>query len=297
MTALPGQMADRDRNAVLAVGLMVVAALFQAVDAVIVRTLSPALHPFTIGFARAFFGLLLVLPWIIARRGILRSHYRFRHVLRAALKLGALVAFFAAFAVAPLADVTAIAFTAPIFVTLGSWLLLGEKPRGLRILAVAIGFAGVLVVLKPGQAGIPEGLWYALLGAALTAVIQLILKPMSARDSTQTLVAWNLIVTVPLAAIPLIWFWTAPTPEQWLLLAIQGALGALSMALVTQSFSLAEATLIAPLDFLRLPMVAMAAWLVFGQAVPLSTWIGGTVIFGATLLMARSARTRTVAAP
>ncbi|WP_425098702.1 DMT family transporter [Tropicibacter sp. S64] len=297
MTAIPRQTPDKDRRAALAVGLMVIVALFQAVDAVIVRQLSPQVHPFTIGFARALFGLLLVLPWMVTRKGILTSSYRFRHVLRAALKLAALVAYFFAFALAPLADVTAIAFTAPIFVTLGSWLLLGEKPRLLRIIAVVVGFAGVMIVLRPGQTGIPEGLLYAILGALLTAVIQLILKPMSARDSTETLVAWNLIVTVPLAAIPLIWFWTAPTPFEWLLLAIQGALGALSMAFVTHAFSLAEATLIAPLDFLRLPMVAGAAWLVFGQAVPVTTWIGGVVIFAATLLMARSARTRTVTAP
>lgn len=288
---------DPDRHAAIAVGLMVIVAIFQAVDAVIVRQLSPAIHPFTIGFARALFGLLLLIPWILTRRQLLHSHYRFRHALRAALKLGALVSFFAAFALAPLADVTAIAFTAPIFVTIGSWIFLGEKPRRLRIMAVLAGFVGVMIVLRPGQNGVPAGLYYAILGALLTAVIQLILKPMSARDSTETLVAWNLILTVPIAAVPLIWFWTEPTPIQWSLLALQGFLGAASMFMVTRAFSLAEATLIAPLDFLRLPMVAVAAWIVFAQTVPFTTWIGGAVIFAATLMMARSARTRAVKAP
>jgi len=284
-----------DRAALIGVALMVVVSLFSALDAVMVRALSPGVHPFVIGFTRALFGLLVVLPWILSRPAMLRSHYRFRHLLRAALKLAALVAFFAAYASAPLADVTAIAFTAPIFVTVGAWIFLGESPRAQRVLAAIVGFAGVLLVLQPGRAaGLSTGLLLALLGALLTAVIQLILKPMSGRDSTETLVAWNLILTVPIAAVPAFPVWSMPTPGEWMLLAAQGALGALNMGLATKAFSLAEASLIVPIDFLRLPIVAGLAFALFGQTVPLTTWLGGTVIFGATLLMARSARNRKV---
>lgn len=285
--------AEGDRSALIGVSLMILVALFSAVDSVIVRQLSPDIHPFVIGFTRSLFGLLAVLPWIVSRPQILRTQFRFRHVLRAALKLASLVAFFGAFASAPLADVTAIAFTAPIFVTLGAWGFLSERPQPLRVAAVACGFVGVLLVLKPGsQGGVAPGLMLALLGAVLTALIQLILKPMSARDSTETLVAWNLILTVPLAVLPALWVWTAPTPGQWALLAAQGALGALSMGLVTRAFSLAEASLLAPMDFLRLPIVAALGYAFFSQTVAQSTWIGGAVIFAASLLMARSTRSR-----
>jgi drug/metabolite transporter (DMT)-like permease len=283
---------ENDRSALVGMGLMLLVAIFGAFDAVIVRSVSPDVHPFVIGFTRSLFGLLVVLPWILSRPAMLRSNYRYQHALRAALKLASLVAFFAAFALAPLADVTAIAFTAPIFVTAGAWIFLSEPPRGLRVLAVAVGFVGVLFVLRPGQGGISTGLMLALLGALLTAVIQLMLKPMSGRDSTETLVAWNLILTVPIALVPALWFWTSPTLSQWLLLALQGALGALNMAMVTRAFSLAEASLIVPIDFLRLPIVAALAFLLFGQRVPTTTWIGGAVIFAATLMMARTARWR-----
>ena len=283
---------DRDRAALVGVALMSLVALIGALDAVIVRQLSPGVHPFVIGFTRALFGLLVVLPWILVRPGLLRSQYRFRHVLRAALKLASLLAFFAAYAAAPLADATAIAFTAPIFVTIGAWMFLAESPRALRVLAVIVGFGGVLLVLKPGEAGVPPGLLLALLGAVLTAIIQLILKPMSSRDPTETLVAWNLIIMVPLAAIPAIWVWTTPTAGEWALLALQGALGALNMLLVTRAFALAEASLIVPVEFLRLPIVAALAFFWFGHTVALETWLGGIVIFGATLMMARSAFNR-----
>ena len=284
---------SHDRAALLGVALMLLVAVFNALDAVIVRLLSPEVHPFIIGFTRALFGLLVVLPWILSRPSILRSQFRFLHVLRAALKLASLIAFFAAYASATLADVTAIAFTAPIFVTIGAWLLLGERLQTLRVFAVIAGFIGVLLVLRPGQQmGIAPGLSLALLGALLAATIQLMLKPMAAQDSTETLVAWNLIVTVPIAALPALWVWATPTPGQWILLALQGGLGALNMSLITRAFALAEASLIAPLDFLRLPIVAALAFVLFGQTVPLTTWLGGIVIFGATLLMARSARKR-----
>ena len=283
---------DTDRAALVGVALMSLVALIGALDAVIVRQLSPGVHPFVIGFTRALFGLLVVLPWILVRPGLLRSQYRFRHVLRAALKLASLLAFFAAYAAAPLADVTAIAFMGPIFATIGAWMVLGESPRVLRVLAVIAGFGGVLLVLRPGEAGVSTGLLLALSGALLTAVIQLILKPMSSRDPTETLVAWNLIVTVPLAAIPAIWVWTTPTLGEWALLALQGALGALNMLLVTRAFALAEASLIVPVEFLRLPIVAGLAFVCFGQTVALETWLGGIVIFGATLMMARSALNR-----
>lgn len=284
-----------DRAALQGVALMLCVAVLSAIDAVIVKAVSPGVHPFIIGLTRAGFGLLVFLPYIIARPDVLQSNFRFLHVVRAALKLASLIAFFAAFAAANLADVTAIAFTAPLFVTVGAWLFLSEKPRAFRIIAVACGFVGVLLVLRPGHGGaVSMGLFYALLGALLTAAIQLILKPMSGRDGTQTLVAWNLIITVPLAVIPAAFVWQTPTQTEWLLLAAQGALGALNMGLVTRAFSLAEASLLVPIDFLRLPIVAGMGYAFFAETVPLSTWIGGTVIFAATLMMASSARTRRV---
>lgn len=282
-----------DRSALIGVGLMMLVSAFMAVDSVLVRLLSDSVHPFVMGFTRALFGLLAVAPWLLTKRGILQTHYRFLHFFRAVLKLAALVSFFYAFALASLADVTAIAFTSPIFVTIGAWLFLGERLMTLRIIAVAIGFAGVVFVLRPGQdSGIPVGLMFALAGAVLTAAIQLILKPMTARDSSETLVAWNLILMVPIAAVPAVFVWITPTPGEWAILALQGGLGALSMALATKAFSLADASLITPFDFLRLPFAAMLGFLFFSETVPFTTWIGGAVIFVATLLMARSARRR-----
>lgn len=271
---------------------MLLVALMSAADAVVVRMLSGQIHPFVIGFTRTTFGLLAMLPWILRHPHILRTRRVGVHVLRAALKLGSLVALFAALGGAPLASVTAIGFAAPIFVSVGAWVFLAELPRPMRITAAAIGFVGVMVILRPAMEGgaAAVALWLALLSASLTAAIQLILKVIGRTERAETLVAWNLIASVPLALGPALWFWTPPTAAQWGLLAFQGALGALNQGCVTRALQLADASLVAPIDFLRLPLVAVLAYAFFGEVANPATWVGAALIVSAVALMAATTR-------
>ena len=277
----------QSRALTIAALLMVLAAVLNALDSIIVRHVSAdGVHPFVIGFFRAVFGLIAVTPWILARRHHIKTKRLPLHALRAGLKLLSLVAFFVALAQAPLADVTAIIFASPIFVTVGAWIFLGEKPELRRILSVALGFAGVLIILAPGSAGIPTALWFALAGTLIQAVSQLFLKAMSGREPADTLVAWNLILTVPLAALPAWWFWTPPSWETVGFLAAQGVMGAVNMTAITYAMSLAPATHVAPFEFLRLPAVAILSFALFGEVAGISTWVGATIIFGTTLIVA-----------
>lgn len=279
-----------DNRIVVATILMMVGAMLSAVDSVFVRVLTTDLHPFVIVFFRSLFGLLMVAPFIVKNRMSLRSHYRLLHVVRAALKMLSLAAFFTAIAFATLADVSAIAFTTPLFVTVGAWLFLREAPVPRRIVAVLLGFVGAWIILQPSQGQWSTPLLFALAGALLTAIIQLLLKVMSAHDSTETLVAWNLIVSVPLAAIPLIWFWNSPSTAQFALLALEGAVGVLNMTCMTRALSLAQASYVAPLEFVRLPFVALLAYLFFAEIPTNSTLTGAIVIFLSTLLLANWAK-------
>jgi drug/metabolite transporter (DMT)-like permease len=274
----------------VAVLIMVSAAVLAGFDALIVRMLAGGVHPLIIGFFRALFGLFAVLPFILRRADLLASPYRTLHVVRAGLKFASLVALFIAFAHAPLADATAINFTMPIFLTLGAWLILREKVELPVLCGVVVGFAGVVVIIRPGAGTFDPWLLFALAGAVLTAVSQLILRRMALRDTTDRLVAWNLIAMVPLGFIAILPVWTTPTPAQIGLMALQGGMGALNMALITRAFGMASASFLAPLDFLRLPVVGAMAFLFFGEVVPVSTWIGAATIFGATLLAAGGAR-------
>ncbi|MTH76870.1 EamA family transporter [Paracoccus aestuariivivens] len=264
--------------------MMVLATLLNACDGVIVRLLAGEVHPFIIGFFRAAFGLVFLLPWILRSGDLMGSPYRWLHVLRAALKLASLLALFVAFAKASLSDVTAISFSTPIFLLLGACLLLGEQMTIARAIAVLVGFLGMLVIIRPDAGSFDPALLFALAGAVLTALIQLILKSMSGRDRPDRLVAWNLIAMVPLAFVLALSVWQTPDSRALGLLAAQGALGAASQALVTRAFSLADASFLAPLDFLRLPVIALLAFVFFGEVAGISTWIGAGIIISAILI-------------
>lgn len=275
---------DDDRRGV-AVMMMVLATVLAGLDAVIVRSLAGQVHPLMIGFFRALFGLVVVLPWIVARVDLRASPYRGMHVLRAALKLASLVTLFVAFAHAPLADATALNFTMPIFLMLGAWMFLRERIGRGRMIAVLAGFVGILIIIQPGAAAFDPWLLFALAGAILTASIQLILRHMAQRDTTDRLVAWNLLSMVPLGLLAALSVWVTPTAGQVTLLALQGALGAMNMTLITRAFAMADASFLAPLDFLRLPVVAVLAFVFFHEVAPPATWIGAGVICGAALLV------------
>ncbi len=278
-------------SAVLAVAFAAAGACLSAVDAAIVRSLNGAVHPFTIAFTRAFFGALAILPLVIAHPAVLRTSFPIRqHALRAALKLVALIAFFAAFVRGPLTDVTAIAFTSPIFVVLGAAFMLGERMGVMRIAAIGVGFAGALLIVGPTGAGLTLAMGFALLGAVVQAAIQLMLKSMSSGDDTSTLVVWNLLLTVPMAALVAAPFFTLPSGHDLALLALQGVLGALCMALMTHAFSLADASIVAPVDFLRLPLVALLGYALFDESPRSMTWAGGALICAAALMASRASR-------
>lgn len=284
--------AHQSQQVAWAVLAAAMAALLFSADAVVVRQLGGALHPFVIGFFRALFGAIAVLPLVLAKPDLLRSAYPLHlHAFRAGLKLLALVAFFAAFSSQePLANVTAIAFTSPIFVVIGASLALRERLRFRRLLALAVGFSGAMVIVGPAGGGLSLAIGMALAGAVMQSVIQLMLKSMSNDDPIATLVLLNLFLTVPIALLLALPFWTRPELWQLALLALQGVLGAASMALMTHAYSLADASIVAPVDFLRLPFVALLGYLVFGEISGLPTWIGGGLICTAALLASHASR-------
>jgi drug/metabolite transporter (DMT)-like permease len=269
---------------------MVMAAAFNAIDTLLVRVISTEMSAFSIGFFRSAFGLLFVLPWIHRRRAkIFKTNYVWLHVVRAALKVIAISAFFYAISRANLAQVTAIAFTTPIFVIIGAVIILREKLGITRLLSVVMGFGGVLLIVRPVAGQFDPYLLFALVGALVTAAIQLVLKAMSGRDSTDTLVAWNLILMVPLALLPALFFWTTPSPMMLGLLAVQGAIGAMGMTAITKAMSLADVSAVIPFDFLRLPIVAFGAFYFFGQSADAATWLGAAIIFVAVVAASRRA--------
>lgn len=250
-----------------------------ALDGIIVRILSSDIHPFLIVFYRSIFGLIIIIPIFLKERDVFISSYRYLHLFRAFLKILALTSFFLAFKSVSLSDVVSISFITPLLIILGSIMFLKETPTKKHIIFSFIGFIGILIILKPGFSSIPDALYWALIGAILSACIQLILKKMSNKDKPNTLTVWNLLCTVPLAFIPALFFWTTLSLEMFILLTIQGLIGVLNMLFITKAMSMVDISYLAPYDFLRLPIISIFAFMMFDEIPSASTLLGALIIF------------------
>lgn len=250
-----------------------------------------ALHPLQIVFLRAAFGLLFLAPWLLRSfRATLRLTFIKRHVLRAVLQIMSMMTWFAAIALMPLADIAALAFIGPIFATIGATLLLGERVGWRRGLAMFGGFVGVLILVRPGLREFNLGVPLVLASAFTWGMTLLVIKSLSRHETAAAMTSWATILLLPLALVPAVLVWQAPTLEQWLCVAAVGALATSAQLLMGQAFRLADVSAVLPMDFGRMVWTTLVGYLFFAQYPDIFTWIGGAIVFGsATYVTLREA--------
>ena len=252
-----------------------------------IRQVSADLHPFEIAFFRNLFGLIIVLPWFL-RYGLapLRTQRIGLHGLRAGFNILAMLSFFYALAIAPLAQVTALNFTAPIFATLLAIPVLGEIVGRRRWTAVLIGFGGTLVILRPGLAEVGLGQMLVLVSSLAWACALLVIKTLSRTESSITIISYMAILMMPLSLVPALFVWEWPNLVQLAWLALIGLLGNGGQLLMTESIKQADMSVVMPIDFFKLIWVAALAYVAFGEIPDVYTWIGGAVIFASAVYIA-----------
>jgi drug/metabolite transporter (DMT)-like permease len=274
--------------------LMVFGAVCVAVQNGMIRVASADIHTFEIVFFRNLFGLLAMLP-LLGGVGLdmFRAKNPGRLMLMSTWHLASMVCYFLALVYLPLAEVIALGFSKPLFVTVGAALILYEIVRARRWTAVVLGFVGVLIVLRPGAQALSPYAALVLLGALLGAATSLLIKRLTAIEGVSTIV-WYQALFATVLALPLcLIYWRTPDATGWLLLFGIGALGSFSWLSMTRAFFLVDASAVEPFEFLRLPFAALVAYLWFAEVPSVWTWIGGAVIFGATAYIAeREARAR-----
>ena len=253
----------------------------------VVRHMSAGLHPFEIAFFRSFFGLLILAPWLMrSGLGVLRTKRLGLYTLRCALGVATMLMWFTAISMVPLADAVALGFTSPLFVILGAALFLGEVVRGRRLGATLCGFAGALIILRPGGGVLDLGAVLVLLSAVTLAGANLSVKELSRTESVQAIVTYMVIFMVPLTFIPALLVWQTPTPAQLAELAGLAALATLGNYAMTRAVAVADASAVMPYDYARLPFAALIGFFVFGETSDAATWIGAGVIAVASLYLA-----------
>jgi len=255
----------------------------------LMRLMALELDPFQTQFLRYLFGLVAMLPLVL--RGGVRAYWPKQlggQFTRGAVHTLGLGLWFIALPQIPLADMTAIGFTAPIFIMLGAYLFFREPMRWERWLAAGIGLAGVVIVLAPRLSG-SGGLYnlVMLASAPVFAASFLLTKSLTRRERTGTIVIWQAI-SVTLFSLPLAFLhWQAPSALQWCTFAICGVLGSGGHYCLTRSFRAADISATQSVKFLDLVWAALIGWALFADVPSQTTLIGGSVICAATVWIAR----------
>lgn len=263
------------------VGWMLLALSCFSAMAVAVRELSGALNTFEIITFRSSIGLAIITLIIVARRrGEWRTRQLPRQIARNASHFVGQFAWFHALGVIPLASVFALEFTTPIWTALFAVLFFGERVTLPRAVAVACGFAGVLLVLRPGLVSWPLAAYGMLLGAACYGVAHNLTKTLTTQHSTLTILFYMMLLQLPLGLLPALQHWVWPTPVQYAWLLLIGTLGLFAHFCMTRAIAMSDVSVVIPLDFLRLPLIALIGFVLYGEA--LSLW----VVAGATLMLA-----------
>lgn len=253
------------------------------------RVLSQQLDVYQAQFLRYLLGLIVMLP-LLWRHGL--QAYRPVNVAgqfwRGAVHTLGLILWFTALPRIPLADMTAIGFTGPIFIMIGAAWFLGEPMRRDRWVAALIGFAGVLVVVLPKMTG--AGGWYNLVMLASSPVFAasfLITKALTRYEKPGVIVLWQAL-TVTVLSLPMaLPHWQQPSAAQWAGFAITGVLGSLGHYCLTRAFHTADISATQSLRFLDLVWASLLGWLVFADVPSSSTWAGALVILLSTVWIAR----------
>ena len=267
---------------------MTLASVFFGCMAITIRYASHQLHPFEVAFFRNVFGLLFALPLLYRTGlGILRTDRLPLYFLRCAMGLVSMLAGFWAIAHLPLAQAVALSYSTPLFVTIFAVFALGEVVRVRRWSAVLAGFVGVLVIVRPGTDAFTTASLVAVLAAALSGAVTISIKFLSRSDPANTIVLLTTLLWVPLSLPAALTVWQWPSASTWPWLVLIGMLGTGGQFFWTHALRLADASVLAPFSYLQLVIVAVLAWIAFGEAPDAWTAGGAAIVIGASLYIAR----------
>lgn len=252
-----------------------------------IRALAP-IGASEIVFLRSLLGLVLILPTVgVPLRELVRPRWPKLYLTRGVLSYLAMLTWFYPLQVLVLADAVALQFTLPLFTILFAIVVFREPVGVRRWTATAIGFAGALLIIRPGFAEVDVRMILVLVSAALYASANMVVKKLSGIEQPGVVVFWLHVVTLPLAlagAIPY-WIWPGWNDLPWIVvLAVSGSAAHYCF---TRSMRAAEVSVVMPFDYLRLPFIALVGYFAYGQTAQVWTWLGAGVICGASFYILR----------
>jgi len=282
----PGRGGMTSHDVFLGVFWSVLAAIFHSFVPIAVRLLSGHMPSIEIVFFRNAIGLVFFLALFSWRGfGFVKTRNFGLHLQRNLVNFSGMWLWFAALGLMPMAKAIALHFTVPIWATILAIVILTERPGPRRLIATAIGFGGVLIILRPGMIPVGFAALMVLGSAILYAGVGIYSRVLGRTDDPATTTFYYQLMLSVFALGPALFVWVAPVWDDLPALLAVAAAGTIAPYCQIRAFKYAEASVVSPIDFLRLPVTASFAWVVFGESTEVWTWIGAAVIFGSTYYM------------
>jgi drug/metabolite transporter (DMT)-like permease len=255
------------------------------------RELTHEMGTSQIVFLRCAVGLVILLPFIarLGLRSIRTGNFRLQ-LLRNALHFGGSWCWYYGVALLPLAQVFALEFTSPVWLGIIAVLLLGERLSFARAAAIGLGFLGILVIVRPGIVEISAVVLIVLASAIGFGASHACVKKLTITDSSMAVLFYMSLLQLPMAAVPTLFDWSPVSWLGWGWVAVIAACNTFGHFCFAQALRLADATVVIPIDFLRLPLVAVGSWLVYAEAIDPFVLIGAAIIFAGNYNNIRSER-------
>jgi drug/metabolite transporter (DMT)-like permease len=246
----------------------------------IAKHLSASYDLVQIVWARYFFHFFLIAPLVLWRfgwRGLTPPRLA-AQILRGGLLLGSTMLFFAAIALMPLADALALVFVAPLIVTALSPWILGEKVGPRRYTAVAVGFLGVLIIIRPGAGVFDLGALLALCAGSVFAFYLLATRRLSGSSPALVTLAFTALLGALIMTALLPFHWRTPDPADFALMASMGLIAAIGHLCVIRAYEWGEASLLAPFSYSEIVTMTLVGYIFFGDFPDSWTWVGIAVV-------------------
>jgi drug/metabolite transporter (DMT)-like permease len=255
------------------------------------RELAAELTTFQILFFRSLVGLAAVAV-LLQRSGWtqVRTKKFGTHLVRNLAHFGGQYGWFYGLAYIPLTEVFALEFTVPIWTVILATIVLGERMNRPRALAVAIGFVGILVILRSGIAIVSPAALAVLASALAYAASHVLTKRLSSTETPLAILFYMTVIQLPLGFVPALPGWVWPSASLWPWVAVVALTALSAHYCLARAFRLADATVVVPMDFLRLPLVAVVGFVFYGEALQVWVLVGAVIVFAAAWLNLMSAR-------
>jgi drug/metabolite transporter (DMT)-like permease len=285
------------KSPLLGIGLMITAmAVLPFLDVIAKYLGQQGVPVMQIVWARLFFGAILTLPFAIRIAGVkgLMPNMPLMHAVRACFIIAATAFFFWALHYLPIADTLAIFFVQPLIVTMLSPIMLGEHVGIRRWSAVAVGFAGTLIIIRPGFEELNPGVFLALASGTCLALYLLLTRKISGSAPPMLTTFYTSLMGGLITSVIVLFVWETPTAEQWAFFVLLSFIANGGHYLIIRAYDNAEASLLAPLAYTEIVMATIAGWYFFGDFPDGWTFIGVGILIASAIYISWRERVRNV---